>query len=69
MRKASIKKELSFHEGAYSAIIEIQCAIDDLLCESNHYHENEKLWRLRDKVSKMYDLAMTNIKEQRSKLN
>ena len=68
MRKANIKKELSFHEGAYSAIIEIQWTIDDLLCESNHYRENEKLWRLRDKVSKMYDLAMTNIKEQRSKL-
>ena len=68
MRKANIKKELSFHEGAYSAIIEIQWAIDDLLCEPNHYRENEKLWRLRDKVSKMYDLAMTNINEQKSKL-
>ena len=68
MRKANIKKELAFHEGAYSAIVEIQYHIDNLLCESNHYQENEKLWRLRDKVCKMYDLAMTNINEQRSKL-
>lgn len=68
MRKANIKKELSFHEGAYSAIIEIQYEIDNLLCESNHYRENEKLWRLRDKVFKLYDIALANIKEQRSKL-
>lgn len=68
MRKANIKKELAFHEGAYSAIIEIQYEIDNLLCESNNYRENEKLWRLRDKVYKLYDESLANIREQRSKL-
>lgn len=68
MRKANIKKELAYHEGAYAVIIDIQCEIDNLLCESNHYRENEKLWRLRDKVYKLYDEALSNIRVQRSKL-
>lgn len=61
MRKYNIKRELAFHEGAYSAIVEIISEIDNLICESCHYRENDKLWRLRDKVYNLYDKANENI--------
>lgn len=37
----------AYHEGAYSAIIQINNKIDELICESCHYRENDKLWKLR----------------------
>ena len=69
MRKYNIKRELAYHEGAYSAITEIISEIDQLICQSCHYRENDKLWQLRDKVYKLYDKANDNIRECRKDLN
>ena len=41
------RKSKAYHKGAYSAIIQINAKIDDLICESCHYRENDKLWKLR----------------------
>ena len=68
MRKYNIKRELAYHEGEYAAIVEIQYEIDTLICESQVYNQNEKLWRLRDKVLDMYNLAHNNINELREEL-
>ena len=68
MRKYNTKRELAYHEGAYAAIIEIQYEIDILICESQLYKQNEKLWRLRDKVLDMYNLAHNNINKLREEL-
>lgn len=69
MRKYNIKRDLSYHEGAYSAIEEIMYKIDNLITESCHYRENDKLWRLRDYVSTMRNLALSNIKDLNKDLN
>ena len=68
MRKYNLKRDLAFHKGAYSAIVEIISDIDGLICESCHYRENDKLWRLRDKVYNLYDKARENIEECRKEL-
>ena len=41
------RKTKAYHEGAYSTIIQINAKIDELICESCHYRENDKLWKLR----------------------
>lgn len=69
MRKYNIKRDLSYHEGAYSAITEIMYHIDKLITESCHYRENDKLWRLRDRVLTLYNLSRRNINELKEELN
>ena len=69
MRKAGLKRDLSYHEGAYSAITEILYYIDKLITESCHYRENDKLWRLRDNVVTMHKLSLKTIKELEKGLN
>lgn len=69
MRKASLKKELSYHEGAYSAIREIIYYMDELIIESCHYRENDKLWQLRDKVITMENISLTNINKLKEELH
>ena len=69
MRKYSIKIELSYHEGAYSAITEILYYMDKLIIEAEHYRENDKLWRLRDKVITMENISLTNINKLKEELH
>lgn len=57
------KNDLAYHEGARAAILEITDMIDKLITESCHYRENEKLWRLRDKVSTLRQIADEHIEE------
>ena len=69
MRKASLKVEKSYHEGAYVMANEINSQIDALILESCHYHENEKLWRIRDKTVKLEMMARKNYYEAIDKIN
>lgn len=69
MRKATLKRDLSYHEGALSAIRETLAHIDNLIIETSHYRENDKLWRLRDTVLTMLDLALKATNELREELN
>ena len=69
MRKYTVKRELSYHEGAYSAITEIIYYIDKLITESCHYRENDKLWRLRDKVVRMESASLVNINNLKEEVN
>lgn len=55
------KRELAYHEGARRATLQISYMIDELIAESCHYRENDKLWRLRDKVLKLMQIANDNI--------
>ena len=57
------KRHLSYHEGARAAILQISYMIDELITESCKYRENDKLWRLRDKVLTLQQLANVQIKE------
>lgn len=57
------KRYLAYHEGARSAILEISYDIDNLICESCKYRENDKLWRLRDKVQTLQQIANDHIRE------
>lgn len=68
MRKASKKVEISFHEGAYRMATEINYLIDALILESNHYKENEKLWKLRDKTVYLEKKALRELNASRKKL-
>lgn len=68
MRKASIKVEISFHDGAYRMANEINQLIDALILESTHYRENDKLWRLRDKTVTLEKIALVNLNDSRKKL-
>lgn len=68
MRKASIKVEISFHDGAYRMVNEINYLIDALILESNHYKENEKLWRLRDKTVYLEKKALRELNASKEKL-
>ena len=68
MRKASIKVEISFHDGAYRMANEINCLIDALILESNHYKENEKLWKLRDKTVSLEKKALRELNASKEKL-
>lgn len=61
MKDKERKLILAFHKGAYAAIGEISSQIDELICESNHYKENEKLWKLRHKVLNLEKLVLENI--------
>lgn len=68
MRKASIKVEISFHDGAYRMANEINYLIDALILESNHYKENEKLWKLRDKTVSLEKKALRELNTSKEKL-
>lgn len=57
------KRDLAFHEGARAAFLEISYMIDNLIIESCKYSENAKLWRLRDKVIELEQIANEYIKE------
>lgn len=57
------KRHLAYHEGARAAILQISYMIDELIIESCKYRENDKLWRLRDKVLTLQQLANVEIKE------
>lgn len=57
------KRELAYHEGARRAILQISYMIDDLIAEACHYRENDKLWRLRDKVLTLQKIANEHINE------
>lgn len=69
MRKASIKVEISFHDGAYRMANEINHLIDALILESNHYRENEKLWKLRDRTVSLEKKALRELNASKEKLD
>lgn len=52
--------KLAYHEGAYAAITEILDMIDNLITESVYYKENDKLWKLIDKVLALLTIAKDN---------
>lgn len=47
---------------------EINYLIDALILESNHYKENEKLWKLRDKTVSLEKKALRELNASRKKL-
>ena len=63
MKNKERKLFLAFHKGAHAAICEIANEIDELICESSHYKENEKLWKLRVKVLNLEKLSLENIEK------
>lgn len=59
----TMTNSMLYHEGAYAAISEILYMIDNLITESSYYKENDKLWKLRDKVSILLTIAEANINQ------
>ncbi len=68
MRKASLKRDLAYYQGAFISIDQILQHIDDLICESCSYTENKKLFRLRSEVQTMLMHSKRRIKESEEKL-
>ena len=68
MRKASIKRELAYKEGLLNGVNYACDKIDELICESNSYTENVKLWRLRDTMRALQAQARGQLEYEYMKL-
>ena len=68
MRKASIKIEIAYREGLLNGVNYACDKIDSLICESDSYTENVKLWRLRDDMRALQTQARELLQYEYMKL-